>query len=94
LLTDGVPKESQHECGKQGRDESSVAGRGPQQPWSSGRHSQTNTETEDLFWEECCVTSNGNCQSWRQTLQLAWRLFERQRTDSNKVYSVHAPQAE
>lgn len=33
-------------------------------------------------------------QNWHATLQLAWRLFHQQRTDSNKVYSVHAPETE
>jgi IS5 family transposase len=32
--------------------------------------------------------------NWKAALELAWRLFQQQRTDSNKVYSVHAPETE
>src|SRR5215469_1070109 len=30
-------------------------------------------------------------ETWRQALELGWRLFQQQRTDSDKIYSVHAP---
>ena len=33
-------------------------------------------------------------ENWQGALQLAWHLFEQQRTDSDKVYSVHAPETE
>lgn len=32
--------------------------------------------------------------NWHSTLQLGWRLFQQQRNDSHKVYSVHAPETE
>jgi IS5 family transposase len=31
---------------------------------------------------------------WQQVLKLAWHLFQQQRTDSDKLYSVHAPETE
>jgi len=33
-------------------------------------------------------------ETWRQALELGWRLFQQQRTDSDKIYSVHAPDTE
>lgn len=33
-------------------------------------------------------------EQWQQTLKLAWHLWQQQRSDSNKLYSVHAPETE
>lgn len=33
-------------------------------------------------------------EDWQRALQLAWHLFRQQRTDSDKLYSVHAPETE
>jgi IS5 family transposase len=40
------------------------------------------------------LAETNRTQKWSDALQLAWRLLTQQRTDSDKLYSVHAPDVE
>jgi transposase, IS5 family len=40
------------------------------------------------------LPASARSEHWQPAVQLAWRLFQQQRSDSRKLYSVHAPETE